>query len=154
MVRLLVIFSLLVPAWALASIDVYEFESTEQEVLFHQLTKELRCPKCQNQNISDSNAPLAKDLRQKTYELVKEGKDRDQVVDYMAARFGNFVRYDPPMTPATVFLWLGPICFILVGLFFVFRHASKPKAKVQAHQLAEQEQAKLNRILNKDKTEC
>ncbi|RJG49054.1 cytochrome c-type biogenesis protein [Motilimonas pumila] len=153
MAKLLFICSLLMPGWAMAAIDVYEFDSSEQELLFHQLTKELRCPKCQNQNISDSNAPLAKDLRQKTYELVKQGNDRDQVVDYMAARFGNFVRYDPPMTPATVFLWLGPVCFIAIGLFFVFRHASRPKAKMQVSELATQEQEKLNRILNKDNTE-
>lgn len=112
-----------------AAIDTFEFDTPEQEKIFHGLTKELRCPKCQNQNISDSNAELAKDLRNKTYELVKEGKTHDQVIDYMVARFGNFVRYDPPITPATIFLWLGPLLFIVFGFLVLYRQAKHKSSK-------------------------
>ncbi|MCE2571479.1 cytochrome c-type biogenesis protein [Motilimonas eburnea] len=147
---MLIITSLLCFA-SQAAIQVYEFDSKEQEVLFQQLTKELRCPKCQNQNIADSNAPLAQDLRQKAYELVKQGKDRDQVVDYMAARFGNFVTYDPPMTPATIFLWLGPLFFVFGGLVVLWHKTRVVKKVDSAPEMDTAEQAKLARILNGDK---
>lgn len=147
---MLIITSLLCFA-SQAAIQVYEFDSKEQEVLFQQLTKELRCPKCQNQNIADSNAPLAQDLRQKAYELVKQGKDRDQVVDYMAARFGNFVTYDPPMTPATIFLWLGPLFFVFGGLVVLWHKTRVVKKVDSAPEMDAAEQAKLARILNGDK---
>lgn len=136
---------------SLAAIAVYEFDTKEQEVLFQQLTKELRCPKCQNQNIADSNAPLAQDLRQKAYELVKQGKDRDQVVDYMAARFGNFVTYDPPMTPATIFLWLGPLLFVLGGLIVLWQKTKGANRTESVADMNAAEKAKLERILNGDK---
>lgn len=110
---------------ATSAIDTFEFEDAAQQQLFHDLSKQLRCPKCQNQNIADSNAQLAKDLRNKTYELVKQGKSEEQIIDYMVARFGNFVRYDPPMTPATIFLWVGPLLSILLGFLFLYGQIKK-----------------------------
>lgn len=128
-----------------SAIDTFEFDTVEQEQVFHDLTKVLRCPKCQNQNISDSNAALAKDLRNKTYELVKQGKTEDEVVDYMVARFGNFVRYDPPVTPATIFLWIGPLLFILFGFLVLFKQA-KNKSKAE-DKLDDNEEKRLKKIL-------
>ncbi len=147
---LLIAFSLFLTATNVsAAIESFEFDSAQQEQVFHDLTKQLRCPKCQNQNISDSNAPLAKDLRNKTYELVKQGKNEQQVVDYMVARFGNFVRYDPPMTPATIFLWLGPLLFILFG-FVVLYKQTKNKSKT-SDEFDEQENQRLAKILEDNK---
>ncbi|WP_372881320.1 cytochrome c-type biogenesis protein [Psychromonas sp.] len=131
---------------AVAAIDTFEFDNAEQERTFHALTKQLRCPKCQNQNISDSNAELAKDLRNKTYQLVKQGKNEQEVIDYMVARFGNFVRYDPPMTPATIFLWLGPLLFVLFGFYFLYRQVKGQKK--QDDHLDPQETQRLQEILN------
>jgi len=128
-----------------AAIEAFEFDNAQQEQTFHELTKLLRCPKCQNNNIADSNAELAKDLRNKTYELVIQGQTKDQVIDYMVARFGNFVRYDPPVTPLTIFLWLGPLLFVVFGLFVLFRQIKKQPAK--GTQLDGQEQEKLQRLL-------
>ncbi|PKF62912.1 cytochrome c-type biogenesis protein CcmH [Psychromonas sp. psych-6C06] len=128
-----------------SAIDTFEFDNAEQEQVFQDLTKILRCPKCQNQNISDSNAELAKDLRNKTYELVKQGKTQDEVVDYMVARFGNFVRYDPPITPATIFLWLGPVLFILFGFIVLFKQAQKKSRKED--ELDSEEESRLQKIL-------
>lgn len=130
------------------AIDTFEFDNMQQEQTFHDLTKVLRCPKCQNQNISDSNAELAKDLRNKTYELVKKGQSQDQVVEYMVARYGNFVRYDPPMTPATIFLWLGPLLFILIGFYFVFKMTRKQRKETP--ELDVDESTRLKKLL-KDK---
>ncbi|MDF5617793.1 cytochrome c-type biogenesis protein CcmH, partial [Vibrio parahaemolyticus] len=98
-----------------AAIEVYEFDNLEQEQQFKELSHTLRCPKCQNNTISDSNAELAQDLRHKVYEMTKEGKSKDEIVDYMIARYGNFVTYNPPFTVATAILWLGPLAVVLGG---------------------------------------
>ena len=145
----LFVMLLLFSPFSFSAIDTFEFDNAEQEQTFHALTKQLRCPKCQNQNISDSNAELAKDLRNKTYELVKQGKNEQQVVDYMVARFGNFVRYDPPMTPATIFLWVGPLLFVLFGFYFLYRQIQGQKK--QDDHLDAQEEQRLQEILNNKK---
>lgn len=128
-----------------AAIETFEFENAQQEQTFHELTKILRCPKCQNQNIGDSNAELAKDLRNKTYELVIKGQSKEQIIDYMVARFGNFVRYDPPVTPATIFLWLGPLLFIVFGFLVLLRQIKKQPAKSVDLDIEEKE--KLQQLL-------
>ncbi|MGJ8581836.1 MAG: cytochrome c-type biogenesis protein, partial [Psychromonas sp.] len=120
-IGLLICLTVLASPSAQAAIDTFEFNNAQQEQTFHELTKLLRCPKCQNQNIADSNAELAKDLRNKTYQLVKQGQTKEQVIAYMVARFGNFVRYDPPVTPATIFLWLGPLFFVIGGVFILVK---------------------------------
>ena len=102
-----------------AAIEVYEFDTLEQEQQFKELGHTLRCPKCQNNTISDSNAELAQDLRQKVYEMTKEGKSKQEIVDYMIARYGNFVTYNPPLTLATSILWLGPISVIVIGFSLI-----------------------------------
>ena len=130
------------------AIDAFEFKSMEQEQVFHDLTKVLRCPKCQNQNISDSNADLAKDMRNKTYELVLDGKTHDEVIDYMVARFGNFVRYEPPLTPATIFLWIGPILFILFVFLVLYKQAKYKSRKED--ELDINEERRLKRILKQE----
>jgi len=128
-----------------AAIEAFEFDDVQQEQTFHELTKLLRCPKCQNNNIADSNAELAKDLRNKTYELVKSGQSKQQVIDYMVARFGNFVRYDPPITPATIFLWLGPLLFIILGILVLIRQVKAQSKKIS--NLDVEEQDKLQQLL-------
>jgi cytochrome c-type biogenesis protein CcmH len=148
-ILLLVIFYLVSPfSYGGGSIETFEFENTQKENVFHDLTKQLRCPKCQNQNISDSNAELAKDMRNKTYELVQAGKSKDQVIDYMVARYGNFVRYDPPMTPATIFLWLGPLLFVMIGVWFLFRLSRR--SNEQDSSLDELDSQRLKDILEKE----
>ena len=94
---------------ATATEDLVQFESAEQQQLYRQLTAELRCPKCQNQNIADSNAVVAVDMRQKTYQLVQQGQNKQQVLDYMKQRYGDFVHYQPPFQLSTVLLWLLPV---------------------------------------------
>ena len=142
---LLLLLTLLFSSNGKAAIDTFEFDNAQQEKTFHELTKLLRCPKCQNQNIADSNAELAKDLRNKTYELVRKGQSKDQVVDYMVARFGNFVRYDPPVTPATIFLWLGPLLFIIFGLLILIRQVKKQPVKAES--LNDLDEEKLQQLL-------
>ena len=114
---LLGVLMLMISGSALATIDVLQFKDEAQEQQFRQLTEELRCPKCQNNSIADSNSMIATDLRQKVYELMQEGKSKKEIVDYMVARYGNFVTYDPPLTPLTVLLWVLPVLALAVGSY-------------------------------------
>ncbi len=100
------ILCLIVAFHSSAAIEVYNFDNAKQEQQFHELSNTLRCPKCQNNSIADSNAPLAKDLRQKVYLMTKEGKSDDEIKNYMVARYGNFISYDPAFTFSTAILWL------------------------------------------------
>lgn len=117
---LLGLLMLVISGSALATIDVMQFKDEAQEQQFRQLTEQLRCPKCQNNSIADSNSMIATDLRQKVYELMQEGKSQKEIVDYMVARYGNFVTYDPPLTPLTVLLWVMPVIAIGLGGWIIF----------------------------------
>ena len=140
--------SILTAPAAMASIDVYEFDNVEQEKAFQELTATLRCPKCQNNNIADSNATLAQDMRQKTYELLQEGKSQQDVVDYMIARYGNFVTYDPPIMASTLILWFGPLLFIVIGFtVLVMRSRKRNESVTDTDALASDEQARLQALL-------
>ncbi len=111
--QLLLLFLLTFTGVAFAQKELYEFNDPAQEALYLSLIAELRCLVCQNQNLAESNADLAKDLRQKTWELVVNGETEQQVIDFMVSRYGEFVLYRPPVNARTLFLWLGP--FILLG---------------------------------------
>lgn len=108
-----------------ANLETYQFDDAGKEALFRELISELRCPKCQNQAIADSDAPLAKDLRDQTYAMVQEGASKQQVIDYMVARYGDFAHYQPPMTAATLILWLGPLALVLIGAVVIVVIARK-----------------------------
>ncbi|EAZ3043875.1 cytochrome c-type biogenesis protein CcmH, partial [Salmonella enterica] len=109
MLMLVLVLVLVMAAPARATTDVMPFRNEAQEQQFRQLTEQLRCPKCQNNSIADSNAMIATDMRRKVYDLMQEGKSRQEIIDYMVARYGNFVTYDPPLTPLTVLLWVLPL---------------------------------------------
>ena len=122
---------LLAPASA-GPVVTYDFESEEQEALFNKLSTELRCLVCQNQAISDSNADLAKDLRDEIYDMLKQGKGEKEIVDFMVARYGDFVLYRPPMKPMTWVLWFGPAIALVVGFFLVLHIVRKQRKAAAA----------------------
>lgn len=122
---LLGVLMLVISGSALATIDVMQFKDEAQEQQFRQLTEQLRCPKCQNNSIADSNSMIATDLRQKVYELMQEGKSQKEIVDYMVARYGNFVTYDPPLTPLTLLLWVLPAVAIGAGGWIIFARSRR-----------------------------
>ena len=150
MKKLFVLMTLMFSFSAAAVIDVYDFETEEQEALFRTLTAELRCPKCQNNNLADSNASIAKDMRQKTYNMVTEGQNEDQIVTYWIDRFGNFVLYKPPVTLGTAILWVGPGLFVLFGGLIIVRN-SRRKVSVEMddrdEELSSAEKDRLAKIL-------
>jgi cytochrome c-type biogenesis protein CcmH len=98
-----------------AEIEIYQFATPELELRYQTLTEELRCLVCQNQNIADSHAELAQDLRRKVYEKLSAGESNDQIVDYMTERYGDFVLYRPPFNAKTLILWIAPALTILLG---------------------------------------
>ena len=134
-------FSLLLfTAAAHATQALIEFKSPEQQALFKELTHELRCPKCQNQNIADSNAVVAVDMRNKTLELVQQGQTKQQVLDYMKSRYGDFVHYQPPLNKFTFILWLLP-ALMVVGLLLLLLARRKAERKVLATEPVDTAQA-------------
>ena len=98
------------------SADLYPFDNPKQEQRFQHLLTKLRCLVCQNQNLIDSEADLAKDLRAKVYHLVKTHDSDDEVIRYLTARYGDFILFQPPLKQETVLLWFGPFAFLLLGL--------------------------------------
>ena len=144
--------ALLFSSVAFSSIDALNFTSPQQESDYHQLTQSLRCPQCQNNNIADSNATIAVDMRGKVFELLQEGKSKNDVVDYMVARYGNFVTYDPPMTASTFVLWIAPLLLVLLGVVFLLRRKPKAQSAVKSQDvLTDEDNARLTELLNKDK---
>ena len=101
---------------AFAAVEVHEFDDPVQEARYKKLIAELRCLVCQNQNLADSNAELAQDLRNKTYEMVRAGQSDEDIIGYMVQRYGDFVLYRPPLKATTVLLWLGPFLIMGVGV--------------------------------------
>lgn len=101
---------------ALKAQTLYPLETQRQEAQFNYLLKELRCLVCQNQDLADSNAELAKDLRNQVYTMVKEGLSDQEIMDYLVARYGDFILFKPPFKGVTLILWLGPLFFLLSGL--------------------------------------
>ncbi|WP_026600991.1 cytochrome c-type biogenesis protein [Methylomonas sp. 11b] len=132
---------------ARADIEYRDFKQPEQEQAYQTLISELRCLVCQNQTIADSNADLAKDLRRQVYEMLQQGKSRQDIVDFMTDRYGDFVMYKPALSLKTLLLWLGPVLFLVIGLATVWVLRSKPTGTEEA--LSKEQQAKLDSILDK-----
>ncbi len=116
----------------------YEFDNTGQEKDFKSLTAQLRCLVCQNQNIADSNAPLAQDLRREIHEMLTSGDSRQDVIDFMVDRYGEFVLYKPIMSLKTLALWFGPLLFFAGGVLVLWRLTRKQKAAVAGEPAASQ----------------
>jgi len=111
---------LLFAAAAQAVIETYEFSDPMLEQRYQALSAELRCPKCQNQNIADSNAPIAQDLRRLLHQQLEAGATDQQILDFMVARYGEFVRYRPRFGGATALLWLAPILLLGSGVLLLW----------------------------------
>lgn len=100
---------------------LYPFDTAKQTTQFDRLLRELRCLVCQNQDLADSNAGLAKDLRNEVYALVKKGRSDDQIFNYLTKRYGDFILFKPKVTTTTLLLWFGPLCFLVLGLLIFWR---------------------------------
>jgi cytochrome c-type biogenesis protein CcmH len=143
---LLLLLALSSFSWA--AIDTHDFDNPADEDRFRILINELRCPKCQNQNISDSNAPLAADLRQKVAGMIQEGKSNDDIVDYMVQRYGDFVTYRPPLKPRTWLLWFGPFALMTIAGIILAIWIRRRSSDLQTTQLTAEERERLHGLLH------
>ncbi|WP_201536405.1 cytochrome c-type biogenesis protein [Psychrobacter immobilis] len=147
-----------------AAIDVYDFDSVQQEAQYRGLIEELRCPKCQNQNLAGSDAPIAQDLKQKTYDMIKDGRSDSEIRAYMQDRYGDFISYKPPVRPSTWILWFFPpllLILLLVGWFWQSKRrqlvaSGKSGVKIEntATALSAAEKAELDRLLSRADNEA
>jgi len=120
----------------------------EQDARYHQMTQELRCLVCQNQNIADSNAPLANDLREQVHAQILAGRSDAEIKTYLTERYGDFVLYRPPLKASTVLLWLGPALLVLLALGVALRHLRRSRS---GHAPAAVDAAALKRLLEEQK---
>ena len=129
-----------------APIETFKFDSPETEKVFHKLSEELRCLVCQNQNIAESNADLAKDLRLEIYTMLSDGKSEDEIVDFMVQRYGDYVLYRPPFNPMTWLLWFGPAIVFAFGLVFVVRYMKSQSTKKQLESLSDEDMQRIKSL--------
>ncbi|MDT8425600.1 MAG: cytochrome c-type biogenesis protein [Methyloprofundus sp.] len=139
-----------------AAIETYEFKDKDKERRFQTLSADMRCPKCQNQNLADSNAEIAQDLKQKIFEMLAADKSDTEIVDYMVARYGDFVLYEPRFNAQNAVLWLGPGVLLLLGLIVVIgltrsRNNKNTENSEYTPELDAKQQKQLQQVLNKDK---
>lgn len=124
-------------------VDTYEFKSPDNQKRALSLAHSLRCPQCQNQNLIDSNSPVASDLRLEVFKMVDEGKGDDEIIEFMTSRYGEFVLYKPKMEAKTYILWLGPIGLLIIGLAigYIFIRKQRIRGNTPQEISAEDQQA-------------
>lgn len=144
----ILVLILLASAKTLAAIDPYEFDNDTQRERYQHFIEDLRCPKCQNQNLAGSDAPIATDLRHELQRLLKEGKSDSEITEYMVSRYGEFILYEPPFDKKTAVLWLAPIVFFLIGVAVLINIARRRATSETSSELTENEQIKLQQLLN------
>ena len=146
------LFACLLLCWScqgMAAIDVYEFDSPEQEQRYRHLIEELRCPKCQNQNLAGSEAGVATDLKNRTYDLMQQGRSDAEIREYLVDRYGDFITYKPPVRGSTLVLWAGPfVLLFVVALVIVWRIRRQPAGHPAS--ISADEQERLARLLDND----
>jgi cytochrome c-type biogenesis protein CcmH len=128
----------------LFALPAFSQEKPTLERRVNDLAHELRCLVCQNQTIADSNAPLAQDLRNQIREQLQDGKSEREVIDFMVARYGDFVLYRPPFKAATVGLWAGPFVLLALGAWLLLRRVRK---KAPPSELTEAERRRAAQLL-------
>jgi len=142
-----VIFCMGSSARAASTVDTFSFDSAELELRYRGLIAEIRCPKCQNVNIAGSDAPIAKDLRVTVHRLLVEGMSDAEILEFLQARYGDFVLYDPPVRGNTLLLWLLPLFGFCAAIFVIVKLARR---NPQADDLSGEESARLNRLLDEN----
>jgi Uncharacterized protein involved in biosynthesis of c-type cytochromes len=133
---------------AVAAIEELEFQNPEQEQRYQQLIDVMRCPMCLNSNLSGSDAPIAADLRAEIRAQILEGKTDEEIVDFMKARYGDFILYRPPLNRVTALLWFGPLVLLALGFVVARRMLTQQPAKGGSEEtLSQEESARLQELL-------
>lgn len=141
-----------------ASVEVEPLSTPELQARYEVLIEEMRCPKCQNQNLAGSDSPVAGDLRREIRRLLEEGFTDREISDYMVARYGDFVLYRPPLQRNTLVLWLAPGVFAAIGLLVLIvivarsRSGSGARQEDASGELSEDEHRRLRQLLGEDES--
>ena len=132
-----------------AQVDAFQFNDLEQQSRFRKLSDELRCPMCQNTNLSGSTGGVAEDLRREIYRMILEGKSNEEIEQFMFERYGDFIFYRPRFRAETVLLWFGPLIFLLIGGFVA--HGIYRRAVVaddgRADSLSDEQEAQISELV-------
>ncbi len=132
-----------------AVLEPLKFESSSQESRYKALIAEFRCLVCQNQNLADSNADLARDLRLLTYNMILSGSSDTDIVQFMVNRYGDFVLYRPPFKPSTALLWLAPLILLAGGCFVLFR-LFRDRKHINSSDIPPAQRAKVRKLMRDD----
>lgn len=148
MKRLAFVMFLLATGSVIATSDLVVFSDPSYTARYQTMITELRCPKCQNQNLADSNSPISQDLRAEVQRLLELGMTNPEIEQYLTARYSEFILYRPQVNNNTYLLWLAPIVILLIGMAIVFGLSRRPKAVSQVQRDTTQtEQQRLAELL-------
>ncbi|MFZ2852967.1 MAG: cytochrome c-type biogenesis protein [Rhodocyclaceae bacterium] len=148
MKRWLIILALMLGAAALQAKEAAPLAVDERvEKRMVAISDELRCLVCQNESLSGSHAELANDLRREIRTLIKDGKSDAEIMDFMVSRYGDFVRYRPPLKGTTLLLWFGPAALLLLGLFVLIRYLRRRDDAISDAPLDPEEQRQADALL-------
>lgn len=134
-----------------AAIETHEFSNELERKRYQSFIEEMRCPKCQNQNLAGSDSAISIDLRNKLYEMIKLEKSDKEITDFMVERYGDYILYRPRVTPVTYVLWGAPIGLLVIGIVVVILILHRRRRLVltqESQHLTNEEQARLNSLLN------
>lgn len=146
-VTFIVFLTVMLTSAANARIEEHQFDNAEQEQRYNILIDELRCLVCQNQNLADSNAELAQDLREQVYLMIKRGDSNAVIVEFMVNRYGDFVLYRPPLKSSTFMLWVGPFIIFLVALLIVIQFIRK-RQRAESTEISQSDREKIRKMLD------
>ena len=147
MKNLIIILSLLSSISILeAAVEIKQFQNSEHEQRYKNLINEFRCVVCQNQNIADSNAALAQDLRNQVFKMINAGQNDDEIMEFMVTRYGDFVLYRPQFNSMTFLLWVGPFIIFTIGLYFLISFIRQRK-KMVVTELSNTDKEKIKQLL-------
>ena len=133
-----------------SAIEAVEFDNSRQEQRYKKMIDQLRCLVCQNQNLAGSNAPLAKDLREITANMIRQGSSDSEIKDFMRSRYGDFVLYEPPFNSSTAFLWLGPfvlLILVICGLVLNIRRRQQEELFKPTHATNDAERVRVRNLM-------
>lgn len=148
MKRLLLVYTLLFFSIAFGSDDLVEFSDPLLRERYDQLTWELRCPKCQNQNLADSNSPISLDLKDEIHHLLERGLSNQEIKAYLTSRYSDFILYRPQVNKTTSLLWGSPILILFIGGWLVFRLSRRSNELKQENLKSEMDKQRLKNLLD------
>ncbi len=146
--RLMALFTLLLSSLVVASTEVVEFSDESLRPRFQQLVEELRCPKCQNQNLADSNSPISQDLRREIQRMLEQQMTDQQIKDYLKSRYSEFILYRPEVNKSTWLLWGSPAVILLLGLLIAMRHNRQKPLATASNSASAADQQRLAALLD------